>query len=99
MLNRFKDFSITLVIAVASAVLMCFCVGFRKNDYMTGAFLLVYVFAPVTLIEIALSCLTKLYNTVFLKRLTFYTVIFIFIGTILFTIYYAFLGREMAKHK
>ena len=60
---------IPVILLAASLIPILVCLNYRKNDYMTGAYLFIYIFLPATVMELLLLIAYYLSDRVFIKQI------------------------------
>ncbi len=83
-------FRYLVILFLINSFLMWFCATFRKNDYMTGAFLIMIYFAPAIFIQSVILLLA--YLKPMSHKIVFYVLSFITLLLIIFLIYFISLG-------
>jgi hypothetical protein len=79
-----------IVLFFLSLVPIIICLNYRKNDYLTGAYLFLYVFLPAQAFQSVVLVAQYLVIKESLKRMLIYLELVIFIGLCLFALIYIF---------
>jgi hypothetical protein len=74
-------------------LIMGYCVGFRKNDYITGALLLVYVFTPLTIVQSIILSVFYIERSPLILKWSLYLIACITVMLIIFLGYFVTKGR------
>jgi hypothetical protein len=79
-----------IVLFILSLVPIVICINYRKNDYITGAYLFLYVFLPALAFQLLVVGAHYLVINESLKRILICLELVTFIGLCLFAVVYMF---------
>lgn len=93
LLKLLNNGKIVLLVYFITLILMWSCMAYRKNDFITGAYLAICIFLPTLLIEGFLLLISVALKNKTFTGVAYIIIHFVFISTLIFSIYYFAKGR------